>query len=74
MGLHVGLDCFLWIFLVVVIFIYFDLLSIMLFLDWLTSVLELCIRVLNVFGCLYTDNCKEVVITGYTQAEARSLS
>lgn len=23
---------------------------------------------------VYTDNCKEVVITGYTQAEARSLT
>lgn len=39
-GLHVGLGCFLWIFLVVVTFIYFNLFSIMLFLDWLTLVLS----------------------------------
>lgn len=41
---------------------------------WLAFPQKCCIGVLNVFGCLYTDNCKEVVITGYTQADARSLT
>lgn len=43
--------------------------------SWLIYFLQkCCIGVLNVSGCLHTDNYKEVVITGYTQAEARSLT
>lgn len=42
--------------------------------SWFTFLPKCCIGVLNVSGCLHTDNCKEIVITGYTQAEARSLT